>query len=418
MDISELGQKARRAGKWSPPISEINDLCPQCRKNRRVYCPHKPLLAIKAEHAQKFDKTEFFGPSPPNIFVGHFGYPKINFGPTVGLEDDIPDNPRDWYGWGFDKIVYARSMQIRSQINSSIHAAKSFRSGAVSSRIISDAQEAAMSSIPVDVETHFSKKPTLDISFHQVSQPMGPSAPLEKFYLADNPKIPKKVDSLVQDGVKANDAICELMHSGHDEHYLTRLLTAGILGKKDSRRFVPTKWGITAVDDTMAKEHMKKIREFSQNSKYLFFQNEYLANRFSILLLPGAWEYENFESWMSAPDNFAISKEHEPHDGRTGYALSQGGGYYAARLGVCEALASKLRRQARVVVIREIMPEYDLPVGVWEIRENVRHAMQKTPESFSTLGELLEFAGGKMVLPIREYVSRSSLLMQSRLADF
>lgn len=418
MDILGLSQNAKKKGKWSSPTSEINDLCPQCRKNKRVYCPHKPLLAIKAEHSSKFDKTEFFGPSPPNIFVGHFGYPKINFGPMVGLEDNLVDNPRDWYGWGFDKIVYARSMQIRSQINSSVSMAKSFRSANAVSRIISDSQEAAMSTIPVDVETHFSKKPNLNISFHQINQPMGPSAPLEKFYLADNPKIPKKLDSLVEDGVRANIAISELSSVGYDEHYLTRLLTAGVLGQKNSRRFVPTKWGITAVDDTIAKEHMKKIRDLPQNSNYLFFQNEYLANRFSILLLPGAWEYENFEAWFGAPDNFSISKEYELHEGRTNYASSQGGGYYAARLGVCEALVKKLRRQARVVVIREIMPEYDLPVGVWEIRENVRHALSNPPQKFATLEQLLAHTKEKIKLPISEYLSRSSVLKQRRLIDF
>jgi len=419
MDILGLGEKAKKKGKWAPPVSEVNELCPQCRKNKRVYCPHKPLLAIKAEHSAKFDKTEFFGPSPPNVFVGHFGYPNINFGPMISIETGLPDNPKDWYGWGFDKIVYARSMQIRSQINSSVGMARSFRTnGGPSSRIISDSQEAAMSVKPVDIETHFSKKPNLNIFFHSINQPMGPSAHLEKLIIAENPKIPKKLDALVQDGVKANEAMKELMHLGHDEHYLTRLLTSGILGQKDSRRFVPTKWGITAVDDTIAKEHISKIRNLRENSKFLFFQNEYLANRFSVLLLPGAFEYENFEAWIGAPDNFSISLEHEPYWGRSEYAASQGGGYYAARLSVCEALATKMRKQARVVVIREIMPEYDLPVGVWEIRENVRHAMDSKPDEFASMEALLNFARTKIKLSLDEYLSRSHVLRQRRLSDF
>ncbi|MFH0927594.1 MAG: hypothetical protein V1822_03375 [Candidatus Micrarchaeota archaeon] len=420
MDILGLSQKAKKSGKWSNPKSEINDLCPECRKNKRVYCPHKPLLAIKAEHAQKFDKTEFFGPSPPAIFVGHYGYPQVNFGPMISLDEGVADNPKDWYGWNFDRIVYARSMQIRSQINSSISMAKSLGSGATGPlpRIISDSQEAAMSISSVDVETHFSKKPNLQVSFNQISQPMGPSAPLEKLYLADNPKIPKKLDALVQDGAKASLAISELSHAGYDEHYLTRLLTAGILGEKAARKFVPTKWGITAVDDTVAKEHMKKLRDCKENSKFLFFQNEYLANRFSILLLPGAWEYENFEAWIGSPDNFAISIEHEPYWGRGNYAASQGGGYYAARLAVCEALATKLRMQARVVVIREIMPEYDLPVGCWQIRQSVREAFTHSPKEFGSLSQLLSFLNEALILNPKDYIQRSSVLSQKRLSDF
>ena len=270
---------------------------------------------------------------------------------------------------------------------------------------------------------------------------MGPSAPFDKFTLADNSKIPSKVDELVEEGVKANTAMNELALAGFDEHYLTRLLTAGVLGQKKSRKLVPTKWGITAVDDTLAKNHMENIREFAQGGEFLLFFNEYLANRFSILLMPGAWEYEGFEAWCGpmacrnatpvdaalpggdageAPRtvHFAISEEYEPFAGRTDYAKKQGGGYYAARLGVAEALSEKIKKQYRALVIREIMPEYDLPVGVWEIRENVRHAMKKTPQKYQTLDEALIALVLQLKLPLNEYKKQSRLLTQRRLLDF
>jgi len=419
VDILKLAKEDSKKISPTKPRSELNELCPNCRQNGRVYCPHKPLLAIKAANAQKFDKTEFFGPSPPNLFVGHFSYPQITWGPTVGLAENVPDNPKDWYGWDFDKIVYARSMQIRGQVSSSVHIAKSpgFARAPSLSRIVLDSQESAMSINPVDLETHFSKKPTLNVSFHQINQPTGPSAPLLKMRVADNPKIPSKVDELVSEGVRANAAMAELLFEGFDEHYLTRLLTAGVLGQKDARRFVPTKWGITAVDDTIAKEHMKKIREMPQINEFMLFSNEYLANRFFILLLPGAWEYENFESWCGA-NSSATSCEYEGYFGRSDYAQKQGGGYYAARLSVCEALATKIKKQARVVLIREIMPEYDLPVGVWEIRENVRHAFLNNGQKFSNQQELMSELSKKLKLPLSTYICKSSVLRQRKLTDY
>ncbi|MDE1797774.1 MAG: hypothetical protein KGH63_00020 [Candidatus Micrarchaeota archaeon] len=409
------------AGKGSPASSAADDLCPACKRNGRVYCPHKPVLAIQAEMAQQMNKTDFFGPSPPNVFVGHYGYPTINWGPMVALQDGIPDNPRDWYGWGFDEIVRARSLQVRGKKEGGVRiAAVSPGMGREASvpQLLARAQEAALSSAPVDVEVHFSKAPAMRLEFGSVHQPMGASAPLEKLALADNPKVPKKVDEVIGEGLKAGEAMSELAHDGLDEHYLTRLLTAGLLGKPSSRKLVPTRWGITAVDDTLAKMHMQSIRDMAQGSDFLLYCNEYLANRFTILLLPGAWEYEGFEAWVGPSGKFAVSRESEPFDGRSDYAASQGGGYYAARLGVAEALAEKVKRQYRVVVIREILPEYDLPVGVWEIRENVRHAFMQKGETFATQEELLAAVRARLRLPLTTYSSRSGVLRQKRLMEF
>ena len=449
MDITRLWSEAQKKGapKRSLPAGRSSDdLCPACIRNGRVYCPHKPLLAIKAEMAAPLAKQDFFGPSPPSIFVGHYGWPSVNWGPTVGLADNIPDNPKDWYGWNFDQIVRARSMQVRGQAKHEVGVASMPKSPGMGResplpRMLRDSQEAAMSFSPVDVEMHFTKAPSLAVEFHRINQPMGPSAPFDKFALADNSRIPSKVDELVEEGVKANAAMSELALAGFDEHYLTRLLTAGVLGQKKSRKLVPTKWGITAVDDTLAKNHMENIREMKQGDSFLLYFNEYLANRFSILLMPGAWEYEGFEAWCGpmacrnatpvdaelpggdageAPRtvHFAISEEYEPFAGRTDYAKKQGGGYYAARLGVTEALSAKIKRQYRALVIREIMPEYDLPVGVWEIRENVRHAMQQTPQKFQTLSDSLAALCLQLKLPLGEYKKQSRLLTQRRLLDF
>ena len=421
MDVLSFWQDAKEKGVLrKQPEAAFDDLCPACRKNRRVYCPHKPLLAIKAEIASSLNKQDFFGPSPPNLFVGEFGYPNIGWGPMVSLQEDIPDNPREWYGWNFGQIIRARSMQIRGNVKNSVYSASSPGFGRSSSapKILLDSQEAAMSEASVDLEMHFSKKPNLYIELNSVHQPIGPSAPLEKMALAQNPKIPKKVDELVDEGVKANLAIAELSSSGFDEHYLTRLLTAGVLGRKQHRVLVPTKWGITAIDDMLAKGHIEKIREFMQGEGFLLYFNEYLANRFSILLLPGAWEYEGFEAGVGMRERHAISVEREPFFGRTEYAKRQGGGYYAARLGVAEALANQIKKQYRALVIREIMPEYDLPCGVWEIRENVRHAMQNHPKNFGSLKDALAGLQQQLKLPLSLYLEDSNILRQSRLSDY
>ena len=148
-----------------------------------------------------------------------------------------------------------------------------------------------------------------------------------------------------------------------------------------------------------------------------------MYNHFEILLMPGKWAFEQFEAWApgSAWDEgkrtYNIEHEYEPFEGRTTYAEEEGGGYYAGRLGVVEALA-KRERQARAIVFREIGREYNVPVGVWEVRQNARHAMSSVPKRFSTFSDALEHLSGRLKIPIAEYKCRSRILPQTRLVDF
>jgi len=294
------------------------------------------------------------------------------------------------------------------------------------------------------VEARFSHDPVFSLELDDVSHPMGASAPIEKFKVADNPSVPKKVDSLTNDSTLANDAVVELLLSGFDVHYLSKLLTAGVLGKKENKKMVPTKWAITATDDMAAKHMMEGVRDNREIECPLVFSNTYLDNHFEILLLPGSWEYEQFEAaltpeiesrkkkmmsttgmkfehaawekWKS-DGTINFSEEHEPYQGRSDYAERQGGGYYAARLGVVEALY-RMRRQARAIVFREIGTGYTVPVGVWEVRENVRHAFEAAPQKFATREEALAHVAAHLAVPLGEYMRKSKVLLQRRLTEF
>jgi hypothetical protein len=63
-----------------------------------------------------------------------------------------------------------------------------------------------------------------------------------------------------------------------------------------------------------------------------------------------------------------------------------GGCYYSGKLAVLEHL-EKVQRQAKVFIFREAYPDYILPMGVWQVRENVRNAMSQEPSRFYTLRE-------------------------------
>jgi len=63
-----------------------------------------------------------------------------------------------------------------------------------------------------------------------------------------------------------------------------------------------------------------------------------------------------------------------------------------------------------VVVLRESHPGYIMPVGVWQVRENVRNAMRQEPLKYNTLEEALARVAGQFQIPLEQWVGRSRLL--------
>ncbi len=117
-----------------------------------------------------------------------------------------------------------------------------------------------------------------------------------------------------------------------------------------------------------------------------------------------------------------IVEDYEGFKGRKQYA-EEGGGYYAARLAVAEAL-HKMRRQAGVIVFREIHPSYFIPLGVWVVRETVRAAFRNRCVKFETkmaalkyIDSLLQAKTG-LKLAIRDFEVQSVILRQKKLTDY
>ena len=77
-----------------------------------------------------------------------------------------------------------------------------------------------------------------------------------------------------------------------------------------------------------------------------------------------------------------------------------------------------MRKQARAVIFREIYETYLVPVGVWEVRENVRNAFENPYKKFSTLQGALSDISTRLIIPIKNYIEKSEILRQRRIVDF
>ena len=356
-----------------------------------------------------------FGASPPALFVGSYGYPKVSAGPLIPplakeSEASFLDEPSAWGNMQIEDIISMRSRMVRA--NMSLHIKDALNK---ENPLLVKAQELALSKKPVDTEAWFFKAPKQELKFDAVLTPMGPSGLVKNFELAENPNVPRKVDYLVYDtDALAKEAISELLKSDVSTEHITRLFSIGLLGKE--RKIVPTRWSITAVDDTAGKEHAERIKDFLLISDIQLFSGNHFGNHFEVLFLPRAYSFELIEIWLPkavwSGESSWIGEDSEDFSGKKGYS-PLAGGYYAARLAILEYLA-EIRKQASVFVLREITPAYWAPLGVWVVREGMRSTLRNPPEKFESLEAAISDLSGRIYTPKVEWMPKAAMLSDFR----
>ncbi len=380
---------------------------------RNMKDPAMMKYYYKFQTLEKVSGTDVYGSSPPDIFIGRFGYPNVYIGPLVppsSGDTSIMATPEMWVGKSIEEIVGYRSSLIRGMYRTNIH-------NADNGRIEEMITELAIADKFSGVEEKLKHKPTLNMHFDENSQPYGPSAGLKDMRIDNSRANPQLEKAYFDTDMSATRAIIELYEKGVPVSKIQKSLAGGILGYGKNRKFVPTRWSITAVDDTLSKDKLKTVKHNDMIDTIKVYPLVALDNRWLVIVIPGAWEYELVEAWYPNTTwnrenpNIEIYSSYEPFSGRTKYA-EIGGCYYAARLASSELL-DKLKKQGKVVILREAHPGYIMPMGVWNVREHVREALRGRPVELNSLNELFAYITTKMDIPIADWIKNSTLLTLS-----
>lgn len=394
--------------------------CSVCRGDwklcRFATCPKLVGVRSWAQEFQRKQGTTLYGATPPSTFVGQYGYPRVLAGPLVPpIEEDVRilDAEEHWLDHSLQDILTYRMSLVRGKRPLEVDVARQ------PDRQLEAVQEVAMARDPVHAEMRLARKPGLDIFFSPRGTPTGPSAPFEALKVAENPRVPRRVDYVVSDGdLRAGPGAWDLYRHGIGQRHLTRLLSVGLLGKTRRRRLVPTEWSITAVDDILARRLRKRVRDHPELGEFHLYGAKAVANNVQVLLLPGPWMFEALEGWESHPAG--IGADHELAWGRKGYPQNLVGAYHAARLPVLEHMDA-IRRQATALVFLEVYREW-IPLGVWRFRELAREALRHRPERLPTLEEAVDGLRPRLHIPVERWLRRSKLYRffrdQRRLDDF
>jgi hypothetical protein len=404
-----------------------NSLCVLCKGSRnlcgKTRCPIMVKVNSYLKSVPLMSSEDIAGASPPSVFIGRIGYPNVYVGPLVPpvFEDtSLFDLPEQWFGKSIDEIVGFRSLLIRGKHRVNV---QEFMSAG---KIVDQTRELALADNSVEMELNLTKKPRGSIFMDDNVQPFGPSAPIRDLSVG-NARFDQHVEKAYYDtDLKATLAVKELYSRGVLVSKIQKAFSVGAFGIEKKRRLVPTRWSITAVDDIISKSLVDQVKGFPEINEYRVYESVYLDNVFEVLMIPAKWSYESMEAWYPGTtwnpngSNIIIYSDNEGNTGRSTYAQI-GGCYYSARLAVCEQLV-KERRQATVIVLREARPGYIMPIGVWQVRENVRNAMRQKPFVFRNLGDSLHHIEGRFEIPMQQWMIQGTFLrkalFQKRLSDF
>ncbi|MHA2044167.1 MAG: Nre family DNA repair protein [Candidatus Thorarchaeota archaeon] len=415
--------KLEAAPKPAKTQSYDERVCSKCMGHRALCgitpCPLLMRAKAQARIDDAFTGTDLSGASPPSVFIGESGYPKVLAGPLIPPvridEAETMERPDLWLDHTLDEILSLRFSLVRTKKHIPVTEASD------PSRDLAETQALALSENALTSEATLLKRPQFTTVFSNRTLPIGPSAPLKSFKLEDNPKIPKVVDKVTSDtDLKAVSGVMDLFQDGIRQEHITRLLSVGVLGQRKRRRLVPTKWSITATDDIIGRRLHRDVLKYEWINDFRVSVDNALGNTVALLFMPNAWQFEAMESWLGGLKPPIIT-DYEWSRGRKDYARSVAGAYYATKLPVLEYLVEN-RRQAGVIVFMEIDPQQWVPLGVWRFREIAKRALQTQVKSFISLEEALSEIGSHLRIPMHRWLETSKVyseyMAQTKLTDF
>ena len=365
-----------------------------------------------SRYGNLFSSNSLSGSSPPSVFVGTYNYPKVNVGPMVPPvhgDTSILDIPERWLGKSLEEIVNFRLSLVRGIKKISVLEPEG--------RFIENLQEVAMSSRPTDSDIEFHKNTVPITTIDGESAPFGPIGEIKKAKFSGSSAQRTIENAYYDKDLKAEDAVLKLYNTGIDLSQIQKCFSIGMFGKK--RKLVPTRWSITATDDIISKSLVTEILDYQLIDCCKVFSFNHLGNMFSIILFPHRWLFEMEEAWYDEQGQIGFGSDYEDARG-IDHPPAIAGAYFAAKLGVAEYLA-KNKTQAAVLGLREIRPEYAIPVGVWQVREGIRAAMKEQPFIASSLDDGINHACKSMSISKLEWLAKGELfkkMKQKSITDF
>ncbi len=364
----------------------------------------KQLSAATTQMKSVAVGRELAGSSPPSVFIGSWNYPDVFAGPMIApMHGDtaIMDMPESWITGSKtqEQIIGYRMNLVRGK--------RVVNAADLDNRFVGKLQEISLSNASIESEVSFLSQPE-GMSFSEEHTPFGPSAPIERFEITSG-KWDRNLEKVYYDtDLKSAEAVVDLHKQGVPFSSIQKAFSVGTMGRGRGRHLVPTRWSITACDTMIGDRLLNEVKKYPVLDTWRVHEFSSLHNNYAVILLPTGWQYEWSEAFLHVLGNEElVFSDYEGTRKKTEYS-PLGGCYYSCKMAVLEALAQE-RKQAGAIILREALQGY-VPLGVFNVRENVRSAMRQPAQEFEDIRSAISSIAGNFTLPMKRFIEEGTLL--------
>lgn len=242
------------------------------------------VQTTQMQFGQPVNNRQLTAFSPPGIIVEAAKYPILMAGVLASTEPSeflsIYDHPEAWGGLDRDAILKMRKRLFRFTFPID---AKSMQPR----NIVETLQTIALSVSPIAIEVETSHLPLRKLSTLGGQLPASPCASVKSIDIVSEPEISHVAKRITEQDVPAAEAAWKLLDYDYTLDQVARLMSVGLLGKLDSRRFVPTRGAYKAVIDGFVSRSLIELTEKPVASSYRLGMTELFGDNFTVLAQPG-----------------------------------------------------------------------------------------------------------------------------------
>ena len=192
----------------------------------------------------------------------------------------IYDHPESWCGLDREAIISMRRKLYRFTIPINARAMEPAES-------IETLQTIALSVSPVAIEVDTSSLPSRNLHILGGQLPAGSMVSAKSVDIISEPEISRVAKRITEQDITASEAAWKLLDYDYTLDQVARLMSVGLLGRCDSRRFVPSRGAYKAIIDGYVSRSLMELAEKPISSFYRLSMSEIYGDNFTILSQPG-----------------------------------------------------------------------------------------------------------------------------------
>jgi len=162
------------------------------------------------------------------------------------------------------------------------------------SHFVEALQTIALSVSPIAIEFEAANLPPRGLYQLGGQLPASSSVKIKSLEIISDPEISRVAKRITEQDIPASEAAWKLLDYDYSLDQVVRLMSVGLLGRLDSRRFVPTRGAYKAIIDTYISRSLMELADKSETSTFRIGMSETHGENFTVLVQPGEPKVDYF----------------------------------------------------------------------------------------------------------------------------